>query len=49
MLQISDKRVEKSTRSVVKGAYAKLRPSAKTYVEKGVPDLAEIINKHSAA
>ncbi|UNU23828.1 DUF6918 family protein [Microcoleus vaginatus] len=49
LLQISDKRVEKSTRSMVKGAYGKLRPSAKTYVEKGVPDLAEIINKHSAA
>ncbi|MEG4213877.1 hypothetical protein QUA27_00380 [Microcoleus sp. Pol14C6] len=49
LLQISDKRVEKSTRGMVKGAYAKLRPSAKTYVEKGVPDLAEIINKHSAA
>ncbi|MEG4270574.1 MULTISPECIES: DUF6918 family protein [unclassified Microcoleus] len=49
LLQISDKRVEKSTRGMVKGAYAKLRPSAKTYVENGVPDLAEIINKHSAA
>ncbi|MEG4027058.1 hypothetical protein QUA30_15965 [Microcoleus sp. Pol14C2] len=49
LLQISDKRVEKSTRGMVKGAYAKLRPSAKTYVEKGVPDLAQIINKHSAA
>jgi hypothetical protein len=49
LLQISDKRVEKSTRAMVKGAYAKLRPSAKNYVEKGVPDLAEIINKHSAA
>jgi len=48
LLQISDKRVEKSTRAMVKGAYAKLRPSAKTYVENGVPDLAEIINKHSA-
>lgn len=49
LLQISDKRVEKSTRAMVKGAYAKLRPSAKNYVEKGVPDLAQIINKHSAA
>ena len=49
LLQISDKRVEKSTRGMVKGAYAKLRPSAKTYVENGVPDLAKIINKHSAA
>ena len=47
LLQISDKRVENSTRAMVKGAYAKLRPSAKNYVEKGVPDLAEIINKHS--
>ncbi|MEG3923829.1 DUF6918 family protein [Microcoleus sp. D3_18a_C4] len=49
LLQISDKRVEKSTRAMVKGAYAKLRPSAKNYVENGVPGLAEIINKHSAA
>jgi hypothetical protein len=49
LLQISDKRAEKSTRAVVKGAYAKLRPSAKTYVEKGVPDLAEIINKYNNA
>lgn len=48
LLLISDKRVEKSTRAMVKGAYAKLRPSAKTYVENGVPDLAEIINKYSA-
>ena len=48
LLQISDKRVEKSTRSVVKGAYGKLRPSAKNYVENGVPDLAKIIHKYSA-
>jgi hypothetical protein len=49
LLQLSDKRAEQSTRAVVKGAYAKLRPSAKTYVEKGVPDLAEIINKYNNA
>ncbi|MEG4393097.1 DUF6918 family protein [Microcoleus sp. BROC3] len=49
LLQISDKRVENSTRAMVKGAYAKLRPSAKNYVEKGIPDLAEIINKYSPA
>ncbi|MEG3863480.1 hypothetical protein QT974_30800 [Microcoleus sp. herbarium12] len=49
LLQISDKKAENSTRAVVKGAYAKLRPSAKTYVENGIPDLAEIINKHSAS
>ncbi|MCW6053679.1 hypothetical protein QUB60_13715 [Microcoleus sp. A2-C5] len=48
LLQISDKKAENSTRAVVKGAYAKLRPSAKTYVENGIPDLAEIINKHSS-
>ena len=48
LLQISDKKAENSTRAVVKGAYAKLRPSAKTYVENGIPDLAEIINKHTA-
>jgi hypothetical protein len=49
LLQISDKRVEKSTRAIVKGAYAKLRPSAKNYVENGVPDLAKIIDKHNSA
>lgn len=49
LLQISDKRVENSTRGMVKGAYAKLRPSAKNYVENGVPDLAKIINKYNSA
>lgn len=49
LLQISDKKVEKSTRAIVKGAYGKLRPSAKNYVENGVPDLAKIINKHHSA
>ncbi|MCC3420865.1 MAG: hypothetical protein JGK24_26010 [Microcoleus sp. PH2017_29_MFU_D_A] len=49
LLQISDKKAENSTRAVVKGAYGKLRPSAKTYVENGIPDLAEIINKHTAS
>ena len=49
LLQISDQKAENSTRAIVKGAYAKLRPSAKTYVENGVPDLAEIINKHHSA
>ncbi|MGL5059223.1 MAG: DUF6918 family protein [Microcoleus sp.] len=48
LLQISDKKAENSTRAIVKSAYAKLRPSAKNYVEKGVPDLAAIINKHTA-
>ncbi|MBE9122760.1 MULTISPECIES: DUF6918 family protein [Microcoleaceae] len=48
LLQISDKKADNSTRAVVKGAYAKLRPSAKTYVENGIPDLAKIINKHTA-
>ena len=49
LLQISDKKAENSTRAVVKGAYGKLRPSAKTYVENGIPDLAAIINKHTAS
>jgi transposase len=49
LLQISDKRVEQSTKAVVKGVYAKLRPSAKNYVEKGIPDLAIIIDKHHSA
>ena len=49
LLQISDKRVENSTRGMVKGAYGKLRPSAKNYVENGIPDLAKIINKYNSA
>ncbi len=49
LLQISDKRVEISTRAMVKGAYGKLRPSAKNYVENGIPDLAKIINKYNSA
>ncbi|MEK0181574.1 MAG: hypothetical protein EAZ78_18805 [Oscillatoriales cyanobacterium] len=49
LLQISDARVENSTRAMVKGAYAKLRPSAKNYVEKGIPDLAKIIDKYNSA
>jgi hypothetical protein len=48
LLQISDKRAEQSTRAMVKGAYSKLRPSAKNYVENGVPDLAKLIHKYSA-
>lgn len=48
LLQISDKKAEKSTRAIVKGAYAKLRPSAKNYVENGIPDLVTIIQKYSA-
>jgi len=48
LLQISDKKADNSTRAIVKGAYGKLRPSAKTYVENGIPDLAKIINKHTA-
>ncbi|WP_377478315.1 MAG: hypothetical protein P2A85_07085 [Microcoleus anatoxicus] len=49
LLQISDARVENSTRAMVKGAYAKLRPSAKNYVEKGIPDLAKIIDQYNSA
>lgn len=49
LLQISDARVEKSTRAMVKGAYGKLRPSAKNYVENGIPDLAKIIDKYNSA
>lgn len=49
LLQISDARVENSTRAMVKGAYGKLRPSAKNYVEKGIPDLAKIIDKYNSA
>ncbi|MFM9267422.1 DUF6918 family protein [Tychonema sp. BBK16] len=49
LLQISDKKVENSTRAMVKGAYGKLRPSAKNYVENGIPDLAKIIDKYNSA
>lgn len=49
LLQISDKKAENSTRAMVKGAYRKLRPSAKNYVENGIPDLVKIIDKYNSA
>lgn len=47
LLAITDKKAEKSTNSVVKGAYGKLRGMAKSNVEASVPGLARIIARHS--
>lgn len=47
LLAITDKKAERSTNSVVKGAYGKLRGMAKSNVESAVPGLARIIALHS--
>lgn len=47
LLAITDKKAERSTNAVVKGAYGKLRGMAKSNVEASVPGLARIIARHS--
>lgn len=47
LLSVTDQRVQKSTRSVVRGTYDKFRGSAKQYVEDAVPDFAQVIGKHA--
>jgi hypothetical protein len=46
LLGITDRRAERAERAVVKGAYEKLRPSAKKHVEASVPRLAQLLDKH---
>ncbi|BAY29159.1 hypothetical protein NIES2107_10000 [Nostoc carneum NIES-2107] len=47
LLSVTDQRVQKSSRSIVRGTYDKFRGSAKQYVEDAVPDFAKVIGKHS--
>ena len=47
LLAITDARIEKSNNTIVRGAYSKLRNSAKKHVEEAIPGLAKIIDNHS--
>jgi hypothetical protein len=47
LLGVTDTRVKKVKRQIVRGTYEKLRGSAKKHVEEAVPDLANIIDKYT--
>ena len=48
LLAVTDARAEKSDHGSVKGAYSKLRGSARKNVEAAVPGLGVIVEKYSA-
>lgn len=47
LLAITDRKAERSTNTVAKSGYAKLRGMAKANVESAVPGLAQIITRHA--
>ncbi|MBD2608352.1 hypothetical protein H6G81_28495 [Scytonema hofmannii FACHB-248] len=47
LLAITDAKIEKSNNTIVRGAYSKLRNSAKKHVEDAIPGLAKIIDNHT--
>ncbi|HAJ58472.1 MAG TPA: hypothetical protein DCP31_03730, partial [Cyanobacteria bacterium UBA8543] len=47
LLGITDARIEKTSNGIVRGAYNKLRSSAKSDVEEAVPGLAKIIDNYA--
>ncbi len=47
LLGVTDAKIQKKQGGVVRGAYEKLRSSAKGHVEKAVPDLAKIIDNYT--
>lgn len=49
LLGITDARIEKTSNGIVRGAYNKLRGSAKSDVEDAVPGLAKIIDNYTKA
>ncbi|MBE9005201.1 hypothetical protein IQ259_09125 [Fortiea sp. LEGE XX443] len=46
LLSVTDARVKKVSRPIVRGTYEKLRGSAKPHVEEAVPDFAQLLNKY---
>lgn len=46
LLAVSDRRVERAERPVIKKTYATLRPSAKKHVVASVPRLAQLVARH---
>ena len=47
LLGITDARIEKTNKSIVRATYNKLRNSAKSYVEEAIPGLATIIDNYT--
>ena len=47
LLGITDARIERSKNGIVRGAYNKLRNSAKNDVEEAIPGLAQILDNHT--
>jgi len=47
LLSVTDAKAKASSNSVVRGAYEKLRGSAKKHVEEAIPRLARLIEKHA--
>jgi hypothetical protein len=47
LLGITDARIEKTSNGIVRGAYNKLRNSAKSEVETAIPGLAKILDNHT--
>lgn len=47
LLGITDARIEKTNNGIVRGAYNKLRNSAKNDVEEAIPGLAKIIDNYT--
>ena len=48
LLAITDARVQRTDRAIIKSTYDKLRGSAKKQVEAAAPRLATLIDKHTA-
>ena len=47
LLSVTDAKAKGSSNSVVRGAYDKLRGSAKKHVEEAVPRLSRLLQKHA--
>ncbi len=47
LLAITDRRARGAQRAALRGAYDKLRPTAKRHVEEAAPRLARLLEKHA--
>lgn len=47
LLAVTDRRAERAQRPAIRGAYDRLRPTAKKHVEAAAPRLARMLEKHA--
>lgn len=47
LLSVTDERIQKTQRQIVKGTYDKFRSSAQQHVEAAIPDFAQIIDQYT--